>query len=109
VTFQEAILSSTKEEVGKDTRLSLSEQTRGDIILKTWESNIVERKRLTKEVKKSCEEASSSPKKESLDIEIDTIFESLGKIYIAKHQLTSKISMEETRAIILQLKQIDIT
>jgi hypothetical protein len=87
VTFQEAVLSSTKEEVARVTRLSLSEQTRGDIILKTWEANIVESKRLAREVKKSCEEACSSLDKESLDIEIDNISEALGKIDIAKHQL----------------------
>jgi hypothetical protein len=57
VTFQEAILSATKDEVARVTRLSLSEQTRGDIILKTWEANLVESKRLAREVKKSCEEA----------------------------------------------------
>jgi hypothetical protein len=108
VTFQEVILSSAKEEVANVTRLSLSEQTRGDIILKTWEANIVESKRLAKEVKKACEEACSSLDKESLDIEIDSISEALGKIDIAKHQLTSKTSMEEARATILQLKQIDI-
>jgi hypothetical protein len=53
----EAILSSAKEEVANVTRLSLLEQTRGDIILKIWEANIFESKRLAKEVKKACEEA----------------------------------------------------
>jgi hypothetical protein len=55
VTFQEVVLSSTKEEIVNVTRLSLSEKTRGDIILETWEANIVESKRLAKEVKKACE------------------------------------------------------
>jgi hypothetical protein len=44
-----------------------------------------------------------------LDIEIDSISEALGKINIAKHQLTSKTSMEEARVEILQLKQVDLT
>ena len=35
VTFQESVLSSSKEEVAHVTILSLSEQTRGDIIVKT--------------------------------------------------------------------------
>jgi hypothetical protein len=34
-TFQEAVVSSTKEGVAMASRLSISEQTRGDIILKT--------------------------------------------------------------------------
>jgi hypothetical protein len=38
------------------SRLSISEQTRGDIILKTWESNIAEGRKMAKEVKESCEE-----------------------------------------------------
>jgi hypothetical protein len=41
-------------------------------------------------------------------MEIDSIAKSLGKIDIAKNQLHSKTSMEEARATILQLKQIDI-
>jgi hypothetical protein len=46
-----------KDEVAKVSRLSLSEQTRGDIILKPGRLIIVESKRLAKEVKKACEEA----------------------------------------------------
>jgi hypothetical protein len=109
VTFQEAVLSTTKDEVARVTRLSLSEQTRGDIILKTWEANIIESKILAREVKKSCEEAFYVLNKESLDIERDNISEALGQIDIEKNQLNSKTSMEEARAEILQLKQIDIT
>jgi hypothetical protein len=55
VTFQEVVLAASKEEVSRVIRLSLKEKTRGDIILKTWEANIVESKRLAREVKKSCE------------------------------------------------------
>jgi hypothetical protein len=102
-------VSSTKEEVAMVSRLSLSEQTRGDIILKTWEANIVESKRLAKEVKKDCEEAFYSLDKESLDLEKDNISEVLGQFDIAKNQLSFKTSMEEARDEILQLKQIDIT
>jgi hypothetical protein len=109
VTFQEVILAVAKDEVSKVTKLSLSKQTRGDIILKTWEANLLESKRLAREVKKSCEEAFSSLDKESMHIERDNIPESLGQIDIAKNQLNSKTSMEEFWAKILQLKQIDIT
>jgi hypothetical protein len=102
-------VSSTKEEVTMVSILSLSEQTRGDIILKTWEANIVESKRLAKEVKKSCEEAFHSLDKESLGLEKDNISEVLGQVDIEKNQLNLKTNMEEARAEILQLKQIDIT
>jgi len=53
--FQEVVVSSKKEEVVMVSIYSLSKQTRGDIILKTWEANLVESKRLVWEVKKDCE------------------------------------------------------
>jgi len=109
VTFQEAILSSKKEEVSRVTILSLLEQTRGDIILKTWEDNIVEGKRLAREVKKSCEEAFYALDKESLYVRKDNIFEVLGQIDMEKNQSDFEASMEESRVEILQLKQVELT
>jgi len=91
------------------SRLSLSKKTRGDIILKTWEANIDESKRLDKEVKKYCEEAFHSLNKGSLGLDKYNISEVLGQVDIAKNQLNFKTNMEEARAEILQLKQIDIT
>jgi hypothetical protein len=109
VTFQEVVLSATKEEVTRVTRLSLSEQTRGDIILKAWEANIVESKRLAREVKKTCEEAFYALDKESLYVGRDNISGDLGQIDITKNQSDFKASMEEAQAKILQLKQVDLT
>jgi hypothetical protein len=37
ITFQEEVVSSTKEGVAMASMLSIEKQTRGDIILKTWE------------------------------------------------------------------------
>jgi predicted nucleic acid-binding protein len=54
--FQEAILLVPRYDVSEVPRLSLSEKTRGDIILKAWETNLVERKRLAREINKSYEE-----------------------------------------------------
>jgi hypothetical protein len=107
--FQEAIVASAIEGVSMVSRLSPSEQTRGDIILKTWETNTAESKRMAKEVKKECEETFHSLHKESLGLGKDNISEVLGQVDIAKHQLNIKTNMEEARAEILQLKQIDIT
>jgi hypothetical protein len=88
--------------------LSISEQTRGDVILKACETNLVESKRLAREVNKACEEALSSLDKGLLGVERDSISEALGKIDIAKNQLNSKTSIEEARTTIQQLKQIDL-
>jgi hypothetical protein len=101
VTFQEVILLEEKDELARATRLSLSEKTRGDIILKTWEANLVESKRLASEMKKACEEPCSSLDKESMDIGRDSIFEALGQIDITKNQFNSKTSVEEAQAAIL--------
>jgi hypothetical protein len=106
--FQEAILIAAKDEVAEVPRLSLSEQTRGDIILKAWETNLAESKRLAREVNKACEEALSSLDKGLLDVERDSISEALGQIDIAKNQHNSKTSIEEARMTIQQLKQIDL-
>ena len=88
--------------------MSIFEQTRGDVILKAWETNLVESKRLAREVNKACKEALSSLNKGLLDVERDNIFEALGQIDIAKNQLNSKESIEEARTTIHQLKQIEL-
>jgi hypothetical protein len=107
--FQEAVVSSAREGVSMVSRLSVSEQIKGDIILKIWETNIAESKRMAKEVKEACEESYHSLDKESLSFGKDSIYEVLGQVDIAKHQLNNKTNMEEAQVEILQLKQIDIT
>jgi 3-methyladenine DNA glycosylase Tag len=90
-------------------RLSVSEQIRGDIILKTWEANIAESKRTAKEIKEAYEEAFHSLNKESLGLGKEDNSEVLGQIDIVKHQLDIKASLEEAQVEISQLKQVDIT
>jgi len=107
-TFQEAILIESKGELEKVPRLSLSDKTRGDVILKAWETNLAESKRLAREVNKACEEALSSFDKELLYVERDSISEALGQIDIVKNQLNSKTSIEEAQMTIQLLKQIDL-
>ena len=94
VTFQEVVLSAGKEEVVRVTTLSLSKQTRGDIILKTWEANIVESKRLAREVKKACEEAFYALDKESLYVGKYNICGDLRQIDMTKKQYHFEESME---------------
>ena len=85
-------------------RLSPSEQTIGDIILKTWETNIAGSKRMDKEVKKDCKEIFHSLDKESLGLRKYNISKFFGQVDISKHQLNIKTNMEEAWAEILQLK-----
>jgi DNA repair exonuclease SbcCD nuclease subunit len=107
-TFQEAVVSSAKEGVAMASRLFVSEQTRGDIILKTWESSIAESRKMAKEVKESCEEAFHSLNKESLGLDKEDRSGVLGQIDITKHQHDIKTNMEEAQAEISQIKQVDI-
>jgi uncharacterized 2Fe-2S/4Fe-4S cluster protein (DUF4445 family) len=46
---------STKEEVRETQKLSVSEQIKGDIIIKVWEENLAENKKITKEVNDDCQ------------------------------------------------------
>jgi len=54
-TFQKAVALSTKKEVEKIKKLSVSEQVKGDVILKVWEADLEENKRITKEVNDDCQ------------------------------------------------------
>jgi hypothetical protein len=87
--------------------LTVTEQVRGDIILKTWEANIVESKITAKEIKEDCEEVFHLLNKESPGLGKDDCSEILGQIDIVKHQLNIKESLEEAQAEISQLKQVD--
>jgi DNA-directed RNA polymerase subunit H (RpoH/RPB5) len=90
------------------SRLFVSEQTKGDIILKTWEYSIVESRKMAKEVKEFCEEAFHSLNKESLCLDKEDSSGVLGQIDITKHQLDIKTNLEEAQAKISQIKHVDI-
>jgi hypothetical protein len=97
-------VSSTKEGVAMASRLSVSELTRGDIILKAWESSITESRKMAKEVKEFCEEDFHSLNKESLGLYKEDTSGVLGHINITKHQLDIKTNMEEAQAEISKIK-----
>jgi hypothetical protein len=49
-TFQKAVALSTKEDFREAQKLYVSEQVKGDVILKVWEADLTENKRVTREV-----------------------------------------------------------
>ena len=55
VTFQRAVVFSENEEVSKTPKLFVTEHIKGDIMLKVWETNIAEKKKIAKEIKDDCE------------------------------------------------------
>ena len=96
-TFQKVVVSSAREEVPVTPRLIAAEQIRGDIILKAWEANIAESKRMAKEIKEDCEEAFDLLDKKSLGIGKEDCSGLLGKINEINHQLNIKESLNETQ------------
>jgi hypothetical protein len=53
VAFQEAVIAITNMESASSSEFSISEQTRGNILLKEWERSILEGKSQDKRVRKS--------------------------------------------------------
>ena len=68
VTLQKEIIYSTSEETSKTTKISATEKIRGDIMLKLWETNITENKRIVKEIRDDFEEFFDLLDKGSLNI-----------------------------------------
>ena len=108
VAFQEAIIATTKKEIGSSSRLSITEQTRVNILLKVWERNISEGRQRAKEVRKSCEETFGFIDGSLLGLNSENNIETLGQINIAKHLLNIKENEERELAEISQITQMDI-
>jgi hypothetical protein len=109
VTLQKAIICSANEETSKTTKISATEQIRGDIMLKVWETNIIENKRIVKEIKDDCEEVFDLLDKRSLNIGRDNCTGLLGQINIVRHQLNFKENLSEIQMEISQLREMDVT
>jgi hypothetical protein len=95
VTFQKAIIYSENEEAFNTTKVSATEKIRGDIMLKVWETNIIENKRIVKEIKDNCEEVFDLSDKRALNIGRDNCIGLLGQINIVRHQLNFKENSSE--------------
>jgi hypothetical protein len=107
--FQKAVIFSAKEEVPVAPKLTVTEQIKGDIMLKVWEANISESKKMAKEIKEECEETFDLLDKKLLDIGKGDCPGLLGQINVTRHQLNLKESLNETQIEISQLKQVDVT
>ena len=76
--------------------MSVAEQIRGDILLKTWEANIAERKILAKEIKEDCEETFDVLDKKSLGIGKGDCPGLIGHINVIRDQLNIKERLNES-------------
>jgi hypothetical protein len=108
VVFQGAVIATTKMEASSSSRLSILEQTRGNILLKAWEHNISEGRQRAKEVRNSCEEIFNLIDRRLLNLDGGNITEALGQINIVKHLLAIKEDEERELADISQITQTNI-
>jgi hypothetical protein len=94
--FQEVLILMQKANVPDFPLLSYSEQLRGEMALKVWETNVEEGKKFSREVKEACLEALLSLNKKLIEFEGSNISEALGKIEIEMNQQNSRKNKEET-------------
>jgi hypothetical protein len=97
-TFQKAMAFSSKEEIGKTQKLSISKQVKGDIMIKVWETKLAEYKRITREVNEDCQGIFDLFERDSLNIGTDGCYGLLGEVNIANHQLRFREEIEEKKA-----------
>jgi hypothetical protein len=109
ITLQKEIISSMGEEVPKTMKVSATEQIRGNVVLKLWETNITERKRIAKETRDDREEFFDLVDKGSLNIGKGQCIGLLGQINIVGHQLNFRENLSEIQMEISQLRKIDVT
>jgi hypothetical protein len=77
------------------SRLSIPEQTRGNILLRAWEHNTSESRKRVKEMRDACEETFGLINKNLLYLDKESSARTLGKIDIAKHLLDIKANVEK--------------
>ena len=107
-SFQKVLTSLQKEEIGKNQKLSISEQVKGDIMIKVWESKLAEYKGITKGINEDCQRIFSLIEKDSVNIGTDGFSELLGEVNIVKHQLKSKEELKERKSKFSNIKSVNI-
>jgi hypothetical protein len=98
VAFQEAMITTNNRVSESTPRFTISEQTRGNILLKEWEHNIAEGKQQAKKITNSLEEAFSSIDDDLLGIENRGNSEILMQMNVAKISLDLKEKEERDSA-----------
>jgi hypothetical protein len=102
--FQKVVVFSTREEVPAFPKMIVDEQIRGDIMLNTWETNIVESRKMVREVKRECEEVFDQQDTKTLGIGKGDCPGLLGRINVVRHQMHIKESWNELQLNTSQLK-----
>jgi hypothetical protein len=108
VAFQEAVIATTNRKSTNSFEFSISEQTRGNILLKEWERSISGGKLQAKRIRKSWEEAFSSIDGDLLGIDSESNVETLNQMNIEKFSLDINGKEERDSAEVSLVTQADI-
>jgi hypothetical protein len=108
VAFQEAVIATNNRVSVGTPRFTISEQTRGNILLKEWEHNIAMGKEQAQKVTNSLEEAFNSIDGELLGIDSGGNAEALMQMNVEQISLDLKDKEERDSADISQMNMVDI-
>ena len=84
-SFQKVLSALHEKEIRQSQKLSISEQMKGDVMLKVWETKLKEYKGMTEEVINDCQRIFGSINKDSIQDETNGLPESLGETNINNH------------------------
>jgi hypothetical protein len=108
VAFQEAVIATNNRVSAGSPGLTISEQTRGSILLKDWEHNIALGKEQAQKVTNSLEEAFNSIDGELLGMESGGDAETLMQMNVEQISLDLKEKDERDSANISQMDRVDM-
>jgi hypothetical protein len=107
IAFQEAVIATNNRFLAGSPRLTIAEQTRGNILLKNWERDITLSKEQAQKVTNSLEEVVNNINGELLGIEIGGDTEALRQINIDRISLDIKEENERNSAEISKMDRVD--
>jgi hypothetical protein len=112
LTFQEVVIATNNRDSGCTPRFTILEQTRGNILLKEWEYNILEGKLQATRVTESLEEAFSSIDGNLLVIDsggnVKALIQmNMGKISLDLNEKEERDSTEISQVTMADIVQID--
>ena len=108
IALQEAVIATKNRFSAGSPRLTIAEQTRGNILLKNWEHDITLRKEQAQKVTNSLEETFKSINGELLGMESGGDTETLRKMNIEWISLDMKEKNERNLAEISKMDRVDM-
>jgi hypothetical protein len=108
-SFQRVLSALQEEEIRQSQKLSISEQLKGDVMLKVWETKLQGYKGITEEVINHCERIFDSIEKDSIQDGNNGLSQPLGEINIDCHQLKIREELEEKKVEISNVKAVNIS